>query len=186
MTTSTTAPAARPLSQATPFRVIGAAVAGVAIAAAAMGPVWGRVAQAAAVARISPHFDAALLAAQPWPVKLHIAAALTALLVGTVILMRPKGGGLHRTLGWLWVTAMGATAVSSLFLRGLNHGAFSLIHLLTGWVLIALPMAIVAIRRRNVRVHQRMMTGLHVGGLIVAGAFTFIPGRLMWSLFLGG
>lgn len=30
-----------------------------------------------------------------------------------------------------------------------------------------------------------MMTGLFMFGLLVAGAFTFIPGRLMYQLFFG-
>jgi len=29
------------------------------------------------------------------------------------------------------------------------------------------------------------MTGMFVGGLIVAGLLTFLPGRLMWTLFFG-
>jgi hypothetical protein len=28
-----------------------------------------------------------------------------------------------------------------------------------------------------------MMTVLVVGGLFIAGAFTFVPGRLMWRVF---
>jgi uncharacterized membrane protein len=30
-----------------------------------------------------------------------------------------------------------------------------------------------------------MMTGNFLGGLIIAGAFTFAPGRLMWRVFFG-
>jgi uncharacterized membrane protein len=29
------------------------------------------------------------------------------------------------------------------------------------------------------------MTWTFIGGLIIAGAFTFLPGRLMWELFFG-
>jgi uncharacterized membrane protein len=29
------------------------------------------------------------------------------------------------------------------------------------------------------------MAGLFLGGLIIAGVLTFIPGRLMWRLFFG-
>ncbi len=100
-----------------------------------------------------------------------------------VILSLPKGRGLHKPLGWLWVTAMGVTAVSSLFMTGLNGNFYSLIHLLTGWTLIALPMGVFAIRNRNVLAHRRAMTGMFLGGLIVAGAFAFLPGRFMFELF---
>jgi uncharacterized membrane protein len=29
------------------------------------------------------------------------------------------------------------------------------------------------------------MTGMFVGGLLLAGLFAFIPGRLLWTVFLG-
>jgi uncharacterized membrane protein len=102
-----------------------------------------------------------------------------------VILFRPKGRGLHKALGWSWVIAMGITAVSSLFITGLNGDFYSLVHLLSGWTIIGLPMAIYAIRNRKVETHRRAMTGMFVGGLIIAGALTFIPGRLMFETFFG-
>ncbi len=133
---------------------------------------------------ISPHApDWALFAALPLQVKLHIASAITALLVGTVIWLLPKGRGFHKPLGWTWVIAMATTAISSLFITGLNGNSYSFIHLLSGWTIIALPMAIFAIRNRNVAMHRRNMTGIFVGGLLIAGAFTFIPGRFMFEFF---
>jgi uncharacterized membrane protein len=126
-----------------------------------------------------------LWARVPLIVHLHVYAALAALLIGTVILLRPKGRGLHKALGWSWVVAMGITAISSLFITGLNGGFYSFVHLLSGWTIIALPMAIYAIRNRKVETHRRAMTGMFVGGLIVAGAFTFLPGRLMFETFFG-
>lgn len=127
----------------------------------------------------------AVWARVPAVLHLHVYAALAALLIGTVILLRPKGSGSHKALGWTWAAAMGTTAVSSLFITGLNGNFYSLVHLLSGWTIIALPMAIFAIRNRKVETHRRAMTGLFVGGLIVAGAFTFVPGRLMFETFFG-
>lgn len=80
---------------------------------------------------------------------------------------------------------MGSTAVSSLFIREINHGAFSFIHLLSGWTIIGLPGAVYAIKRGKVSAHRKAMTGMFVGGLLVAGVFTFLPGRLLWTVFLG-
>lgn len=135
---------------------------------------------------IQPHWpDLALLARQPFQIQLHIAAALTALLLGTVQLIGVKGTTAHRIIGWTWVIAMAITAVSSLFIRQINPGSFSFIHLLSGWTIIALPMAVYAARKHRVLAHRRGMTGMFVGGLIVAGALTFLPGRLMWALFFG-
>jgi len=133
-----------------------------------------------------PHMpDLALLARQPAQVQLHIAAALTALLLGTIQLIGVKGTTAHRVIGWTWVVAMAVTAVSSLFIRQINGGAFSFIHLLSGWTIIALPMAVYAARRHRVAAHRRGMTGMFVGGLIVAGLLTFLPGRLMYQMFFG-
>ena len=144
------------------------------------------VALALALASTFAHApDWALLARQPWVIRLHIAAALAALLLGTVQLVGIKGTGLHRLIGWSWVVAMFTVAVSSLFIRQINPGSFSLIHLLSGWTLIALPMALFAVRRGRIASHARGMTWTFIGGLIVAGAFTFLPGRLMWEVFFG-
>lgn len=138
------------------------------------------------LAHVSLHTpDFSLWVHVPLVVHIHVYAALAALVIGTVILFRPKGRGLHKTLGWSWVVAMGITAVSSLFITGLNGDSWSIIHLLSGWTIIALPMAIYAIRNRKVEIHRRAMTGMFVGGLLVAGAFAFIPGRLMFETFFG-
>jgi uncharacterized membrane protein len=135
---------------------------------------------------IHPHApDLSLVAAAPWQIKLHLTAALLALGIGIVQMVGIKGNALHKVLGWTWVVVMGTTAVSSFFIRELNHGSLSLIHLLSGWTIIALPMAIVAIRRGKVAMHARLMMGLFLGGLIIAGLLTFIPGRLMWQVFFG-
>lgn len=166
---------------APPYRAIGTVVA-VAILAMAMAPIAPQI--AAQFGRASPHLpDWSLWAGQKPQVLIHVGAALTALAIGIVLMLLPKGVGPHKLLGWTWVTAMATTAVSSLFIFGLNGDFFSIIHLLSGWTIIALPMAVFAIRRRNVMMHRRMMTGLFVGGLLIAGALAFIPGRLMFETF---
>lgn len=162
-------------------RWIGGVVA-LGVIAAAIGPFLPQIiARASAVTFSGP--DWALAARLPWLVKLHIFTALAALLIGTVILLRPKGRGLHKALGWSWVVAMAVTAISSLWITDLNGGMWSLVHLLSGWTIVALPMAIYAIRNRKVDQHRRAMTGMFVGGLLVAGALTFLPGRFMFEFF---
>lgn len=131
----------------------------------------------------APNLD--LLARQPLAIKLHLSAAVAALLIGATQMLRIKGDRVHRILGWSWVVLMFATALSSFFVRGLNHGQFSPIHALSAYVLIALPLGVVAARRGNIAAHRGWMTGLFCFALLVAGAFTFLPGRLMWALFLG-
>ena len=129
--------------------------------------------------------DWALLADQAPVLQIHIAAASVALVIGVVLLVGIKGNGLHRALGWTWAVAMATVAISSIFIRNINDGAFSWIHLFTGWTIIVLPMALYAARRHDIAAHRARMTGLFVGALLIAGMFTFFPGRLMWRVFLG-
>lgn len=143
-----------------------------------------RALEAAAGAR--PHLPhASLLAAAPPAVQAHVLAVIAALAVGVVLMTGVKGNRLHRALGWTWVVAMATAAVSSLFIRQINPGGFSFLHLFAGWTLVALPVAVVAARMHKVRLHSRTMTGLFVGGLLVAGVTAFLPGRLMWRIFFG-
>ena len=88
-------------------------------------------------------------------------------------------------LGSTWALALATVAISSIFIRNIHHGAFSWIHLFTGWTIIILPMALYAARTQNVAARRGRMTGLSVGALQIAGMFTFFPGRLMWRVFLG-
>lgn len=129
--------------------------------------------------------DLALIAAQPIAIRLHLGAAVVAFALGAILLLGPKGRLPHRLLGWTWVAAMAVTAMSSLFIRNINPGAFSAIHLLSGWAIVTLPFAVYAARRRNVKAHRSAMTSLYLGGMLVAGSFAFMPGRLLWQVFVG-
>ena len=115
-------------------------------------------------------------------VFLHLLAALAALLLGIAILTRRKGTFSHRTLGWAWVALMGGAAASSVFIRDyriVNIAGYTPIHLLTLSVAVLLPLAIWQIRRGNVSAHRRTMTGLYIGGCVVAGLFALAPARLL-------
>jgi len=171
-------PTQSPLRQTLTFvpPLIGAAV--LAYFLFVLAPGWGLP--------VRPHApDWALLADQAPVLQLHIAAATVALVIGVVLLAGVKGNTLHRTLGWTWALAMAIVAISSIFIRNINHGSFSWIHLFTGWTIIILPMALYAARTHNIAAHRGRMTGLFVGALLIAGMFTFFPGRLMWRVFLG-
>lgn len=133
----------------------------------------------------------ALAATHPL-VALHLAAALLALVAGALVMARRKGTPLHRVLGWSFVAAMALTALSSAFMRD-SHlpsiAGFTPIHIFTVLTLVGLPRAIWQIRRGDVTGHRRTMQGLFIGGCVVAGAFTLLPGRflgdLLWHRALG-
>jgi uncharacterized membrane protein len=129
--------------------------------------------------------DTALLAAQPFAIKFHLVTVLAAFAIGCVLMAGIKGSLLHRALGWAWVVLMVSTAAASFFIHGLNPHGLSLIHALSAWVVVAAPFGLSLARRHHVAAHRQMMTALFLFGLLVAGAFTFIPGRLMFQMFFG-
>jgi len=131
---------------------------------------------------VDPMPTLAPLAAASPVIQVHVAAALTALLAGLAVAALPKGTALHRRIGWIFVPAMALVALTSLFI--MRNGHFSLIHLLTVLTLVSLPYAVVSRRRGNIKAHKSAMAGL-VLGLVIAGAFTLLPGRLMNQLTLG-
>lgn len=158
--------------------------AAVAITAAAVTPFGAYVARAVGEAR--PHApDPAVFAALSATVKVHMLAALAALALGAVLMLVRKGRLFHRAAGWVWVSLAAVVAGSSIFITDLNHGTWSFVHLFTGWVLIGLPLAVLAAKRHNVSAHRKSMMGLFYGGFAFNLIITFIPGRAMWNLFLG-
>ncbi len=129
----------------------------------------------------APHLGLILKA--PWIIQLHVAAALSALIIGAVLLLGVKGRAFHKATGWTWVICMMTVAIGSFWIRTTGH--LSYIHVLSAGVAITVPLAVVAAKGRNLKAHRAGMTRNFLGGLIIAGAFTFVPGRLMWMIFLG-
>ena len=123
-------------------------------------------------------------AAIPIPILLHLAAALSALALGIVMLARRKGTASHKVLGRVWVALMLAVAISSLWIPRFLH--FTWIHLFTLLTLPALPLALYRIRTGDVKGHAAAMKGLFIGGLVIAGIFTLVPGRLLGNLLWHG
>ena len=117
------------------------------------------------------------------PGAIHLAAVVPAVVIGIAQLAATKGTRRHRILGWIWVVSMALVAVSSFWIMELRKGAgFSVIHLLSVWVLIAMSCAIWFIRRGTVRAHTRYMVGTLVG-VAGAGLGALMPGRFLSYLF---
>jgi uncharacterized membrane protein len=126
-------------------------------------------------------------ASPSWAIAIHLGTVLPALVLGPIILLRRKGGAMHRRLGTIWMGLMVTTAIASFWIRG-ESGAFSGIHLFSVGTLIAVPMAIWRARVRDIRAHQQIVTSLYIG-LLVAGAFALEPNRLsghfVWGFLPG-
>jgi uncharacterized membrane protein len=122
----------------------------------------------------------------PVAVQVHAAAALAALLLGALVLFRPKGTPLHRAMGRVWVMLMFVAAASSLFINEIRLiGPFSPIHIFSVITFVGLAQGLTAIRRGNVRAHRAAMQSLYFFSLIIAGAFTLLPGRRMHDVLFG-
>lgn len=135
----------------------------------------------AAIVRGSGHWGGV-----PWPVWLHLGPVLVALMLTPPILLRRRGDRPHRWLGYGWVAAMILSALSSLAVQSINPGHFSPIHLLSIYVLIQVPRAVLAARRGDLVRHRRTVRGVVTGGLLIAGALTFPFHRLLGTWLMGG
>ena len=113
----------------------------------------------------------------------HLTTVLPAFLIGTYLLLNPKGTPRHKSLGAIYMLLMMITAGLTLFMPAkvgptlLNH--FGWLHLLSGLVIYSVPAALFAARNGNIRAHRLFMLGLYLGGIIVAGSFAFAPGRML-------
>lgn len=126
------------------------------------------------------------LAEAPLAIRIHLATVVPAFFLGTwLVFFSRKGARMHRAIGVAYLTLMTVTATAAIFIRQLRPGSFSLLHLfvvLTYWSVFS---ALWNLRRKNIRGHQMAMIGLYVGGLLIAGGLTFLPGRIMHRLFFG-
>jgi uncharacterized membrane protein len=120
-------------------------------------------------------------------IQIHAFAAMAAFTLGVVQLSAAKGTLPHRTLGWVWVALMVVVAVSTFWIS--VHpvwGQWSPIHVLSIVTLVMLPLGVYYARRRKLIGHRLTMTGIFLGALVIAGLFTFVPGRIMHTVAFGG
>ena len=108
----------------------------------------------------------------------HILLAVFAVFFGLKNLISKKGDKTHKVIGWIWVLLMLYVSISSFWIKELNDGTYSWIHLLSVWVIISLTLAIYFIKKGKLILHKIFMIGTFIG-LSVAGLFTLLPGRFI-------
>jgi uncharacterized membrane protein len=119
----------------------------------------------------------------------HLGTIFPAFLIGTFLLLNPKGTRVHKLLGKIYMVLMLLTAIVTLFMSAvvgptlLNH--FGFIHLFSFLVFYSVPTSYFAARNGNIIKHKSSMLGLYIGGILIAGSFTFMPGRLLHVWFFG-
>jgi uncharacterized membrane protein len=125
------------------------------------------------------------------PVKIHVATVVPAFLIGTYqIFFSRKGAPFHRALGYVYLALMTVTSVAALFVQQLMPNGpflgFSPIHLFVPLTLFGVVGALRGAWTHNIAMHRAAMLGVYVGGILIAGSLTILPGRLMHAVFFGG
>ena len=114
---------------------------------------------------------------------IHLATVLPCFLIGAWLLLRRKGTTVHKRLGRVYAMLIFFTALVTFLMpaevgpRLLNH--FGFIHLFSVLVVVSVPMALYNIRHGNVAAHRFHMVGVYAGGILIAGTFALMPGRLL-------
>ncbi len=126
----------------------------------------------------------------PLAIHVHLATVLPAVVFGLwLLLFSRKGGHAHRLIGAAYMVLMTVTCGAALLIHSTNPSGplgFSFIHLFVPLTLFGIVRALLAARRHDARAHRSAMLGVFVGGILIAGAFTFAPGRIMYQMFFGG
>jgi len=125
-------------------------------------------------------------------IYVHSVLALLAIPLGLYIIITKKGTKSHKMLGRIWVTVLLIVSLTAIFIQTIKPGQFSLIHLLVPYTIGSLIYSIWNIRRfkktkiqRYKIAHMRSMIGVYIGALLIAGAFTLMPGRFFNEIIFG-
>lgn len=118
----------------------------------------------------------------PWtPLLLsHVAAALTSVLLGGFQVWRkPKGDTRHKVVGRVWVAVIAWTAVTSFWIRDINGGSFSWLHVLSVVTLVTVTLGIVNARLGRMPAHRGNMVGSWLGAVAAMTAAVAVPDRMI-------
>jgi uncharacterized membrane protein len=126
------------------------------------------------------------LLAAPGVIQIHAFAAMAAFLLGIVQFVGPKGTIPHRSVGVIWVLLMLTVGISSFWIHEIRLvGPWSPIHLISIFTLVMLPLGVWRAHTHRVTAHKWTMISIFIGGLVIAGLFTFVPGRIMNAVAFG-
>jgi len=128
-----------------------------------------------------------------WVIQVHAFSAMAAFLLGVVQFAAPKGTLPHKAIGAVWIVLMTAIAISSIFIRpsvmpGLPVWKwFSWIHIFTIVTFVGIFVGVGHLVRGGpaFKRHKEQFAGIFIGGLVVAGALAFLPGRIMHEVAFG-
>jgi uncharacterized membrane protein len=137
--------------------------------------------------------DLAPLLDAPLAVRLHVATVVPAFFLGGwQLLASRKGSPSHRVIGTVYLTLMLVTAVTAFFIPSFSSWSLGAGSIRVGLIHLFIPLTFYgvwgtwkALRTGDIAAHRASMRGLYLGGLIIAGLLTFMPGRIMHRIFFG-
>lgn len=119
----------------------------------------------------------------------HAIGALIALALGVVIYSRPKGDGIHRWVGRLFVFIMGISVLSSFVI--LTDGSFSFLHVLSLLAVFWIGKGVYMVKKKpknwlfhHVNAMGSAFVSLIVAGFGVLGRHVFHSSGIHWLWFL--
>ncbi len=126
-------------------------------------------------------------AEEPTVIQIHTIVAILGIFIGGYAMIARKGTARHKLMGRLFGLMAVVTALTSFFIHEIRSlGLWSPIHLLSIFTLIIVWRGVADIRAGRVKAHQRKMQGIYLSGFVIAAAFTLMPGRLPYEVFLEG
>ena len=117
----------------------------------------------------------------------HLVTIVPCVFLGAYLIVFQKGTAKHRALGKAYMGLIFFSSFVSLFMEArvgpqfLSH--FGWIHSLSFLTMLTVPKSIRAVQKGNIAVHKRTMVLLYFSGLLIAGGFTFVPGRFLYEVF---
>ena len=129
----------------------------------------------------------------PFAIQLHFITVVPAFFLGAwQLLISHKGSASHRVIGKVYLTLMSITAAAAFFIPSFSSFSVDAGPIRLGLIHLFIPLTVhgiwrtrKALRTGDIAAHKASMRGLYIGGLIIAGALTFAPGRIMWRIFFG-
>jgi uncharacterized membrane protein len=129
----------------------------------------------------------------PFAIQLHFVTVVPAFFLGLWQLTASrKGSPSHRLIGKIYLTLMSTTALAAFFIPSFSSFSIGAGPIRLGLIHLFIPLTIngiwqtrKALRAGDIAAHKASMRGMYFGGLIIAGALTFLPERIMYRMFFG-
>ncbi len=113
----------------------------------------------------------------------HVVAALYALLLGPINILRRRRDRAHRILGLTWAASMYYVCLSSFWIMSAGH--YTWLHGLSAFTMVTVTLGILGAMTGNTRGHVLNMVGSYLGLVVAFGFAATVPTRAIPKLIMG-